>query len=128
YASNPDTIKRFGKYKNFKFIKGDIRDKKAVDKAVRDAYSVINFAAETHVDRSIINPDIFVETNRKDTNNLLEAEKKYRVKKFIQISTDEVYGSIKSGKSKEGSQIDPTSPYSASKAAADLIALAYYKT
>ncbi len=128
YASNPDTIKRFGEYKNFKFIKGDIRDIKEVDKAVKNADAVINFAAETHVDRSIINPDIFVETNVKGTNNLLEAAKKYRVKKFIQISTDEVYGSIKSGKSKEGDQIDPTSPYSASKAAADLIALSYYKT
>jgi dTDP-glucose 4,6-dehydratase len=128
YASNPDTIKKFVKYKNFKFIKGDIRNKKAVDKAVGNTDAVINFAAETHVDRSIINPDIFVETNIKGTNNLLESAKKYRVKRFIQISTDEVYGSIKSGKSKEGDLIDPTSPYSASKAAADLIALSYYKT
>jgi len=128
YASNPDTIKRFKKHKNFKFIQGDIRDKRAVDSAVKGADAVINFAAETHVDRSIINPDVFVETNVKGTNNLLEAAKKYKIRRFIQISTDEVYGSVKKGKSKEGDLLDPTSPYSASKAAADLVALAYYKT
>ena len=128
YASNPDTIKRFLKNKKFKFVKGDIRNAAAVNKAVRGHDIVINFAAETHVDRSIMGPAVFTDTNIKGTVNLLEAARKYKIKKFIQISTDEVYGSVMKGKSKEGDMLYPTSPYSSSKAAADLIALSYFKT
>jgi dTDP-glucose 4,6-dehydratase len=80
------------------------------------------------VDRSILDPGIFIETNVKGTAILLEAAKKYAVKKYIQISTDEVYGSVKKGKSKEGDMLDPTSPYAASKTSADLIAMSYFKT
>lgn len=128
YASNPDTIKEFKKRKNFRFIKGDINNKKQAEAACRNMDYVVNFAAETHVDRSILGPDAFVKTNVLGTHNILEAAKKAGVKKFLHISTDEVYGSIKAGKSKEGDMLDPTSPYSSSKAAADLLALSYYKT
>ena len=128
YASNPETVKKFKKYKNFSFIKGDICNMTQVDRAVKQSDTVINFAAETHVDRSILGPLVFIETNVKGASNLLEAARKHGIKKFIQISTDEVYGSIKTGKSKEGDALEPTSPYSSSKTSADLIALSYFKT
>lgn len=128
YASNPDTVKKFIKNKNFSFIKGDIRNKKTVDAAVKGQDAVINFAAETHVDRSILDPSVFTETNIKGAENIFLASMKHKVKKVIQISTDEVYGSVARGRSKEGDMLYPTSPYSSSKAAADLIALSYFKT
>jgi len=128
YASNPGTIAEFKKNKNFKFVKGDINNKKQADAAARGMDFIVNFAAETHVDRSISGPEAFVKTNVLGTHNMLEAARKSGIKMFLHISTDEVYGSIKSGKSKEGDPLDPTSPYSSSKAAADLVALSYYKT
>lgn len=129
YASNPDTVKEFKKNKNFKFIKGDIRDAYTVEKAAKGCDAIVNFAAETHVDRSILGPAVFVETNVLGTSNLLEAARKNGVKKFVQISTDEVYGSVKKPhRSKEGDALNPTSPYSSSKTSADLIALSYQKT
>lgn len=128
YASNPETIIKFKKNKNFKFIKGDICDFDAVKTAVKGQDMIVHFAAESHVDRSIIGPEAFIETNVKGTFNMLEAARLEGIKKFLHISTDEVYGSIKKGKSREQDILDPTSPYSSSKAAADLIALSYYKT
>ena len=128
YASNPETIEKFRKNKNFKFIKGDINDAKAVNSAVKGQDMIVHFAAESHVDRSILGPEAFIDTNVKGTFNMLEAGRHEGVKKFLHISTDEVYGSIKKGRSKEGDNLDPTSPYSSSKASADLIALSYYKT
>jgi dTDP-glucose 4,6-dehydratase len=128
YASNPDTIIKFRKDRNFKFIKGDIRNPETAGRAVRGQDFIVNFAAETHVDRSITGPDVFVETNVRGAQNLLEAARKYGVKRFLHISTDEVYGSIRHGRSRENDRLDPTSPYSSSKAAADLVALSYYKT
>ncbi len=128
YASNPGAIKEFSKNKKFKFVKGDIRDARKVSSLMKRADVVVNFAAETHVDRSIMGPEIFTLTNVAGTTALLEAARKHGVKKFIQISTDEVYGSIKKGKAKENDGLNPTSPYSSSKASADLIALSYYKT
>ena len=128
YASNPETINKFRKNKNFKFIKGDICDFKAVTAAVKGQDMIVHFAAESHVDRSIAGPEVFIETNVKGTFNMLEASRLSGVNKFLHISTDEVYGSIKKGRSKEGDILDPTSPYSSSKASADLIALSYYKT
>ena len=128
YASNPDTIDRLKKRKNFRFIKGDITVKKQAAHAVKGQDFIVNFAAETHVDRSIMGPDAFVETNVKGAQNLLEAARLSGAKKFLHISTDEVYGSIQRGKSSENDRLDPTSPYSSSKAAADLVALSYYKT
>ncbi len=128
YASNPETVNKFRKNKNFAFIKGDICSMKQVVKAVKSMDVVVNFAAESHVDRSIMGPEAFIETNIKGTFNMLEASRHAGIKKFLQISTDEVYGSVKAGKSKEGDILDPTSPYSSSKAAADLVALSYFKT
>ena len=110
------------------FIKGDIADEKAASEAMKDADYVVNFAAETHVDKSITDPASFVKSDVLGTQNLLELVRKYEVEKYIQISTDEVYGSILEGSFKETDNIDPSSPYSASKAGGDLLVSAYYKT
>jgi len=111
-----------------KFIEGDICDEKTVTAAMDGCDVIFNFAAETHVDRSINDAGTFVKTNVLGTFNLLECAKNTDMKKFIQISTDEVYGSIDKGQFYETSILDPSSPYSASKAGAELIARAYYKT
>ncbi|UZE92309.1 MAG: dTDP-glucose 4,6-dehydratase [Methanosarcinales archaeon] len=110
-----------------KFIKGDICDRKDVEK-VKECDVIFNFAAETHVDRSIIDAGIFVKTDVLGTYNLLEYARKHNIGKYIQISTDEIYGSIEKGSFKEEDMLDPSSPYSASKAGADLLVKAYYKT
>jgi dTDP-glucose 4,6-dehydratase len=109
------------------FIRGDICKKKDVEK-VKDCDVIFNFAAETHVDRSIIDAGTFVTTDVLGTYNLLEHARKYDVEKYIQISTDEVYGSIKKGSFNETNSLNPSSPYSASKAGADLLVKAYHKT
>jgi len=109
------------------FIKGDICNKEDV-KRVGNCDVIFNFAAETHVDRSIVDADIFVRTDVLGTYNLLEYARKNNVKKYIQISTDEVYGSINKGSFKENDVLDPSSPYSASKSGADLLCNAYFKT
>jgi len=109
------------------FIKGDICNIEDVKK-VGECDIIFNFAAETHVDRSIIEGGIFVKTDVLGTYNLLEYARKSNVEKYIQISTDEVYGSIENGSFKEEDTLDPSSPYSASKAGADLLVKAYYKT
>lgn len=111
-----------------KFIKGDICNRSDVEKAIKSCKIVFNFAAETHVDRSIREAGIFVKTDVLGTYTLLEAARKYGIERFVQISTDEVYGSIKDGSFKEGDPLDSSSPYSASKAGADLLVRAYYKT
>jgi dTDP-glucose 4,6-dehydratase len=98
------------------FIKGDICYKQTVDKAIRGCQAIFNFAAETHVDRSIIDAGTFVKTDVQGTYTLLEAARKYGVGMFVQISTDEVYGSVESGTFKETDMLEPSSPYSASKA------------
>lgn len=110
------------------FIRGDICNKEDVEKAMEDCSIVFNFAAETHVDRSIIEAGVFVRTDVIGTYTLLEAARKYDIHKFVQISTDEVYGSVEDGSFKETDILDPSSPYSASKASADLLVRAYYKT
>jgi dTDP-glucose 4,6-dehydratase len=109
------------------FIKGDICNKEDIEK-VKDCDVIFNFAAETHVDRSIIEAGVFVKTDVLGTYNLLEYARKYDVERYVQISTDEVYGSIGSGSFKEENSLDPSSPYSASKAGADLLVRAYHKT
>ena len=109
------------------FIKGDICDKKDVEK-VKECDVIFNFAAETHVDRSIIDAGIFVKTDVLGTYNLLEYARKHDIEKYIQISTDEVYGSIEKGSFKETDILDSSSPYSASKAGADFLVKAYLKT
>ena len=130
YAGNLNNLKDIEKESRYKFIKGDICDKKLVDRIFKEEKPdfVVNFAAETHVDRSILEPEVFTRTNILGTQILLEAAKKYGVEKFEYISTDEVYGSIKKEKFKETDILLPNSPYSASKAGADLLARAYYKT
>lgn len=134
YAGNLENIKDVSLLPNFKFVHGNICDKNLVftlfEKEKFDY--VINFAAETHVDRSIKNPEKFIETNIIGTVVLLEASVKYGVKRFHQISTDEVYGDLPleyKGKGfNENSNLNPSNPYSASKASADLITLAYART
>lgn len=113
-----------------KFICGDIANQKLVDELVIEnkINSIINFAAESHVDRSIEEATSFIRTNVQGTTSLLEAHKKYCKGTFLQISTDEVYGSIDQGSWSESEPVAPNSPYSASKASADLIALTFYKT
>ena len=130
YSGNLDNTNDFRKNSNYKFIKADIADKKnianVVDKERPDC--IINFAAESHVDNSILNPIPFMKTNVLGTHILLDITKYYKINKFIQISTDEVYGTIKKGKFKESDSLRPNSPYSASKASADLIVRSYIKT
>ena len=109
------------------FIRGDICNREDIEKT-EDCNIIFNFAAETHVDRSIIDAGIFVKTDVLGTYNLLEYARRHDVKKYIQISTDEVYGSIEKGSFKEEDILDPSSPYSASKAGADLLVKAYFKT
>lgn len=130
YAGNLENLKEVEDHPCYRFVKGDIADRKLIEKLFCDELFevVINFAAESHVDRSILDPSPFVETNIKGTQILLEAARIYGIKRFIQISTDEIYGSIESGKFTESSPLRPNSPYAASKAAADLLCLAYYKT
>ena len=131
YAGNLANLKVVENYLGYSFIKGDICDKQklhTVFKTFKPDY-VINFAAESHVDRSILSPEEFVKTNILGVQNLLELSLDFGVKKYIQISTDEVYGSLgKTGYFTEKTTLDPHSPYSASKASADLLTKAYYDT
>jgi len=110
------------------FIKGDICNREDVEKVVKGCNIIFNFAAETHVDRSIVEGGIFVKTDILGTYTLLEVTRKFDIEKFVQISTDEVYGSIENGSFKETDILNPSSPYSASKAGADLLVNAYHKT
>ncbi|MBM4240671.1 MAG: dTDP-glucose 4,6-dehydratase [Euryarchaeota archaeon] len=126
YAGNKDNLKDI--IDNIQFIKGDILNLDDVAEAMKGCDLVVNFAAETHVDRSIEDPSIFVKTDVIGTYNLLEYARKYDVRKYLQISTDEVYGSIEYGSFTEESNLDPSSPYSASKGGGDMLVKAYYKT
>lgn len=128
YAGNLENLRDVQKNKNFSFVKGDICDKKIAEKLVKGCDAVLNFAAETHVDRSIIDAGSFVTTDVLGTYRLLEASRKYGVEKFVQISTDEVYGSKLSGSFRESDALEPSSPYSASKAGGDMLARAYFVT
>jgi len=129
YAGNPENLKDIQDQPGYHFVKGDIADRKLVDELLSQEFGVIvNFAAESHVDRSILDASPFIETNVKGTQVLLEGAKKHGIQRFIQVSTDEVYGSIDSGRFTEESPLSPSSPYSASKTAADLLCRAYFKT
>ncbi|MFH0906655.1 MAG: dTDP-glucose 4,6-dehydratase [bacterium] len=129
YCGNLDNLRDIENNPDYFFVKGDICDEKIVDKLVsRKPDAILNFAAESHVDRSIIGAQDFIKTDVLGTQVLLESAKKHSIKKFIQISTDEVYGSIKQGSFIEKSPLKPNSPYSASKSGADLMARAYLKT
>lgn len=129
YCGNLENLKDMENKDNYSFVKGDIADKDIVDDLVKSCDYVINFAAETHVDRSIDDPEIFIKSNVLGTQVLLNAAKMHGVEKYIQISTDEVYGSLgKEGYFSETTPLQPNSPYSASKASGDLIARAYSQT
>ena len=128
YAGNPDNLKDLAGDPRFRFVQGDIADETVVDPLVAEADAVVNFAAETHVDRSILSADAFIETDVKGTWVLLEAARTHKLGRFLQVSTDEVYGHVESGDSKETDTLAPRSPYSASKAGGDLMVLAYKVT
>ncbi len=132
YAGNLENLEGFMNHPNHKFVKGDICDAGLVDRLI-DEYkidAIINFAAESHVDRSITEPKIFITTNVTGTLTLLEAARDKKLERFVQISTDEVYGtlSLTEGKFTEKTSLSPNSPYSASKAAADLLVRAFGHT
>ncbi len=129
YAGNLFNLKEVEKKPNYTFVHGNICDETIVADLVRQCDYIVNFAAETHVDRSIDSSKVFIETNVLGTQNLLEAARRNKIERFLQISTDEVYGSIEGdGYFYETTPLAPNSPYSASKASADMLALAYYKT
>jgi dTDP-glucose 4,6-dehydratase len=128
-GANPENLKDLKNEDRYKFIKADISNPQALSGILEECDAVINFAAETHVDRSIANPKLFLESNTIGTFNLLEAERNMsKPIKHVQISTDEVYGEIAQGSFEETDLLKPSNPYSASKAAADMLCLAYHRT
>jgi dTDP-glucose 4,6-dehydratase len=131
YAGNLRNLDEIEDDPRYHFVRGDIADEKKVAQVFLESVfdAIVNFAAETHVDRSIVDSKPFIRTNVEGTRCLLEHARLHKVPRFIQISTDEVYGSLgPTGSFREDSPIDPSSPYSASKAAADFLALAYHRT
>jgi len=131
YAGNLRNLEEVAEDPRYGLIRGDIADRKKVGQVFQEHAidAVVNFAAETHVDRSIVDSAPFIRTNIEGTRCLLEQARQHKISRFVQISTDEVYGSLgPSGSFREDSPIDPSSPYSASKAAADMLALAYHRT
>ncbi len=128
YAGNLNNLIDLKNNPRYTFVKGDICNAKTVDLLAAKAHVIVNFAAESHVDRSILDAGQFVRTDVFGTYVLLEAAKKYRHRRYLQISTDEVYGSIQKGTFSEKSPLNPSSPYAASKASGDLMVLSYSKT
>ena len=129
YCGNLENLKDIENNPNYRFVHGNICDYKLVRDLITECDYVVNFAAESHVDNSIRHPEIFIETNVQGTLNLLQASKEIGVKKFLQVSTDEVYGTLgKDGYFYETTPIAPNSPYSASKASADMLVRAYHIT
>ncbi|WP_019635707.1 dTDP-glucose 4,6-dehydratase [Paenibacillus fonticola] len=130
YAGNLENLKSVENNPKHTFVKADITDPKAMDNLVSQGVDVIvNFAAESHVDRSILEPDVFVKTNVLGTQVLLDIARKYEITKFVQISTDEVYGTLgETGFFTETTPLEPNSPYSSSKAGGDLLVRAYHET
>lgn len=128
YAGNLDNLMDIEKSTNYKFIRGDICDRNIVEKVMQNVDVVVHFAAESHVDRSIDDASAFVRTNVLGTFVLLDSALKHNIKRFIHISTDEVYGSINKGSFNETDILTPSSPYSSSKAGSDLLARSYFIT
>jgi dTDP-glucose 4,6-dehydratase len=128
YSGNLANLEGYLEHPRLKFVQGDIRDSNAVRSLVQQNDAIINFAAESHVDRSINSREEFISTNVVGTQILLDAAIEFKVKKYLQISTDEVYGSISTGSAKEDHRLEPNSPYSASKAAGDLLVRSYVQT
>lgn len=128
YAGNLENLRDVEDDPRYTFVKGDICDREVVEEVAPGVDVIVNFAAETHVDRSITGPEPFVKTDVFGTLMLLEAARKHKHKKYVQISTDEVYGSVLEGSFTEESPIKPNSPYSASKAGADLLVRSFFVT
>ncbi len=129
YAGNLKNLDDIKDNPNYQFVHGNICDKDLVKNLVQQADVIVNFAAESHVDRSITGPEIFIETNVKGTLNLLQTAKEVGIERYLQVSTDEVYGSLgKDGYFYETTPLAPNSPYSASKASADMLVRAYHET
>jgi dTDP-glucose 4,6-dehydratase len=128
YAGNLSTLRDVDDDPRFRFLKGNICDPGDLEEAMQGHDAVVNFAAETHVDRSIVGPDDFVLNNCFGTNVVMDTARRLEIPRLIHIGTDEVYGSVEYGSSRETDALEPRSPYSASKASADLIALSYHYT
>lgn len=128
YSGNEENLAPVADSPRYTFVKGDIRDNDALDEWIPQVDAVVHFAAESHVDRSVRDASIFVETNAVGTQRLLDAALRHDLQRFVHVSTDEVYGSIEEGEWDEEFPLEPNSPYAASKAASDLIARSYYKT
>jgi dTDP-glucose 4,6-dehydratase len=127
YAGREDNLRDLSDDAGFRFVHGAIEDPLAVANAIGGCHAIVNFAAETHVDRSISGPEVFLTTQMNGTWTLLEAAREHDLR-YVQVSTDEVYGSIEAGSFTEASPLDPSSPYSATKAGADLLVAAYAHT
>jgi len=129
YAGNPENVRDVSADPRYRFVRGDICDADAVREALAgDTQAIVNFAAETHVDRSILAPEQFLRTDVLGTHVLLEAVRERGIERFLQVSTDEVYGDVERGSSTEADPIRPRSPYAASKAGGDMQVLAYHTT
>jgi dTDP-glucose 4,6-dehydratase len=128
YAGNPANLQDLEEDPRFAFVKGDVCDRDSLEAAMRGHDAVVHFAAESHVDRSIVAPDDFIRTNCSGTNVVMDVARRLGVGRVVHISTDEVYGSVPVGSSTETDPLEPRSPYSASKAGSDLIALSYVST
>ncbi len=128
YAGNLSTLADVEESPRYHFVKGDVCDRDAAEEAMRGCDAVVHFAAESHVDRSILSPDEFVHTNCQGTNVVCDVARRLEVGRVVHVSTDEVYGSVEEGSSGESDPVAPRSPYSASKAGSDLIALSYVTT
>ena len=128
YAGNPANLADIERDPRYAFVQGDVCDAKVVREAARGVDAIVNFAAETHVDRSLREPDAFLRTDVFGVFTLLEAVKELKIPRLLHISTDEVYGSVERGSSREIDPLRPSNPYSASKAGGDMLALAYWQT
>jgi len=128
YAGNPANLADIERDPRYAFVQGDVCDAKVVREAARGVDAIVNFAAESHVDRSLSEPDAFLRTDVFGVFTLLEAVKELKIPRLLHISTDEVYGSVERGSSREIDPLRPSNPYSASKAGGDLLALAYWQT
>jgi dTDP-glucose 4,6-dehydratase len=128
YAGNLENLKEILKSSRHKFIQGDIKDVDAVQKALKGVEAVVNFAAETHVDRSLLDASEFIQTNVQGTYTLVNAAREAGVERFLHVSTDEVYGSIPKGKTPEDFLLNPSSPYAASKACSDHMVMSQWHT
>jgi dTDP-glucose 4,6-dehydratase len=128
YAGNLSTLKDVDDSPRYRFVKGNICDPGVLEEAMAGHDAVVHFAAESHVDRSILGPDDFVNTNCFGTNVVMDTARRLEIPRVLHIGTDEVYGSVETGSSRETDPLEPRSPYSASKAGSDLIALSYFST